>query len=94
MQTRPERRLAAILAAVRNLRHSVPNFRQPYNTLIAALGQSGAVDEARIVMEEALARFGDGFRRYMALPLNELRELRSEDREHLSAGFRKAGLVD
>jgi hypothetical protein len=45
-------------------------------------------------MEEALARFGDGFRRYVALPLNELREIRPEDREHLIAGFRKAGLVD
>ncbi len=85
---------AASIAAVRKLRHSVPNFRQPYNTLIAALGQLGEVDEARAVMEEALARFGDGFRRYMALPLDELREIRPEDREHLIAGFRKAGLAD
>jgi hypothetical protein len=29
----------------------------------------------------------------MLLPLNELRELRPEDREHLIDGFRKAGLV-
>jgi hypothetical protein len=29
----------------------------------------------------------------MSLPLNELRELRPEDREHMIDGFRKAGLV-
>jgi pentatricopeptide repeat protein len=75
------------------LRQSFPNFRQPYNTLIAALGQVGKVDEARAVTTEALARFGEPFRSLMSLPLNELRELRSEDREHLIDGFRKAGLT-
>ena len=84
----------ASITAARKLLHSVPNFRQVYNTLIAALGQTGQVDEARIVMAEALERFGDDFRRLMALPLNELLELRPQDREHLIAGFRKAGLVD
>jgi adenylate cyclase len=83
----------ASIATARRLRHSVPNFRQAYNTLIAALGQTGQVDEAQFVMAEALERFGEGFRRYMLLPLNELRELRPEDREHLIDGFRKAGLV-
>lgn len=83
----------ASIAVARKLRHSVPNFRQIYNTLIAALGQTGQVDEARIVMAEAQERFGDGFRRYMSLPLNELLELRPEDRDYLIAGFRKAGLV-
>jgi adenylate cyclase len=84
---------AASIAAARPLRNSVPNFRQIYNTLIAALEQTGEIDEARVVMTEALDRFGEGFRRYMSLPLNELRELRPEDREHLIDGFRKAGLV-
>jgi len=84
---------AASIAAARPLRNSVPNFRQIYNTLIAALEQTGEIDEARVVMTEALERFGEGFRRYMSLPLNELRELRPEDREHLIDGFRKAGLV-
>jgi adenylate cyclase len=83
----------ASIAAARQLRNSVPNFRQIYNTLIAALGQTGQIDEARLVMVEALERFGEGFRRYMSLPLNELRELRPEDREHMIDGFRKAGLV-
>jgi adenylate cyclase len=83
----------ASIAAARQLRNSVPNFRQIYNTLIAALGQTGQIDEARLVMAEALERFGEGFRRYMSLPLNELRELRPEDREHMIDGFRKAGLV-
>ena len=83
----------ASIAAARQLRNSVPNFRQIYNTLIAALGQTGQIDEARVVMAEALERFGEGFRRYMSLPLNELRELCPEDREHMIDGFRKAGLV-
>jgi adenylate cyclase len=71
---------------------SFPNFRQPYNTLIAALGQTGQVDEAQIVVADALERFGEGFRSSMSLPLAELRELRPEDREHLIEGFRKAGV--
>jgi adenylate cyclase len=83
----------ASISAARKLLHSVPNFRQVYNTLIAALGQTGQVDEARVVMNEGLERFGDGFRRFMSLPLNELLELRPEDREHLIVGFRKAGLA-
>jgi adenylate cyclase len=84
---------AASIKTARQLRHATPNFRQPYNTLIAALGQIGQVDEAQIVLDDALARFGEGFRRYMTLPLDELRELRPGDREHLISGFRKAGLA-
>ncbi len=82
----------ASIAVARQLRHSFPNFRQPYNTLIAALGQTGQVDEAHAVVQEGLERFGEGFRRYMSLPLAELRELRPEDRQHLIEGFRKAGV--
>ncbi len=84
----------ASVTAARKLLHSVPNFRQVYNTLIAALGQTGQIDEARIVMTEALERFGEGFRLYMSLPLSELLELRPQDRDHLIAGFRKAALAD
>ncbi len=83
----------ASIATARKLLQSVPNFRQVYNTLIAALGQTGQADEARLVMNEALERFGEGFRQYMSLPLNNLLELRPEDREHMIVGFRKAGLV-
>jgi adenylate cyclase len=81
------------VAVARQLRHSFPHFRQPYNTLIAALGQTGQVDEAHEVMAEGLERFGEGFRHHMSLPLAELRELRPEDRNHLIDGFRKAGLA-
>ncbi len=81
------------IAVAHQLRHSFPNFRQPYNTLIAALGQVGRVDEAHGVMIEALARFGEPFRSFMSLPLSEIRELRPEDREHLIDGFRKARLA-
>jgi adenylate cyclase len=83
----------ASIAVARKLLNSLPNFRQVYNTLIAALGQTGQTDDARMVMAEGLERFGEGFRLYMSLPLNELLELRPEDRDHLIAGFRKAGLV-
>jgi hypothetical protein len=75
------------------LRHATPNFRQPYNTLIAAIGRTGQVGDVHIVLDDALERFGEGFRRYMTLPLDELRELRAADRDHLIRGFRKAGLV-
>ena len=81
------------IAVARQLRHSFPNFRQPYNTLIAALGQTAQIDEAQAVMRDALERFGEGFRSHMSLPLAALQELRPEDREHLIDGFRKARLA-
>jgi adenylate cyclase len=80
------------IAVARQLRQSHPNFRQPYNTLIASLGQMGDVDEVHAVMADGLARFGEAFRIFLSLPLKELRELRSEDREHLIEGYRKGGL--
>jgi adenylate cyclase len=80
------------IAVARQLRQSHPNFRQPYNTLIASLGQVGDVDEVHAVMTDGLARFGEAFRIFLSLPLNELRELRPEDREHLIEGYRKGGL--
>jgi adenylate cyclase len=79
------------IAVASQLRQSHPNFRQPYNTLIAALGQMGRSDDARAVMDDALDRFGDAFLSLMSLPLNDLRELRPEDRQHLIEGFAKAG---
>lgn len=84
----------ASIRVAQQLRHSFPRFRPPYNTLLAALGQTGQVDEARSVFDDAMARFNEAFLTYLSLPLNELRELRPEDREHLISGFRKAGLVE
>ena len=49
--------------------------------------------EAGTAMAEGLARFGETFRFFLSLPLNELHELRPQDREHLIDGFRKAGIV-
>lgn len=83
----------ASIRVARRLRHSFPTFRPPYNTLIAALGQTGQVDEARIVHADALERFGERFRIFLSLPLSELRELRAEDREHMICGIRKAGFA-
>jgi adenylate cyclase len=83
----------AAIGVASQLRQSFPHFRQPYNTLIAALGQVGRIDEARAVTEDGLARFGENFRFFLTLPLAELRELRPRERELLIDGFRKAGIV-
>jgi adenylate cyclase len=81
----------AAISVASQVRQSFPAFRQPYNTLIAALGQVGRVDDAHAVMADGLALFGDAFRTLMLLPLDDLRELRPEDREHVQDGLRKAG---
>jgi adenylate cyclase len=87
------REYEAAIAVASQLRRSFPGFRQPYNTLIAALAQVERVDEAHAVMTDGLARFGEAFRSLMSLPLSDLHELRPEDREHLIEGFRKANLA-
>ncbi len=84
---------AAAIAVASQIRQSFPAFRQPYNTLMAALGQVGRAADAHSVMTDGLALFGDAFRRLMALPLDDLRELRPDDREHLLEGFRKASVA-
>jgi pentatricopeptide repeat protein len=83
----------ATITVASQLRQSFPGFRPPCNTLIAALGQLGRAEEARAVMADGLARFGDAFRALMSLPLDNLREMRPEDRDHLIEGFRKADLA-
>ena len=85
--------LEEAIAVARQLRQSFPNFRLPYYTLVAALGQVSNVDEAHAVMNDAIAKFGEAFRILMRLPENELLEFRSGDREHLIDGFRKARLA-
>jgi pentatricopeptide repeat protein len=84
----------AAIVTCRQLQHSYPNLPQSYTGLMASLGQIGQIDEARAVMAEALERFGERFRFWVSLPLNETRELRPEDRAHLIDGFRKAGLPE
>jgi adenylate cyclase len=82
---------SAVVTA-RRLRHLAPDYCQAYTTLIAAFGQKGQVGEARAVMDEALERFGNRFQFFVSLPPDQIRALRSEDREHLIDGFRKAGI--
>jgi adenylate cyclase len=81
------------LVTSRRVRHLAPDYCQAYATLIAAFGQLGQVSEARAVMDEALARFGKRFQFFLSLPPDQIWELRSEDREHLIDGFRKAGVL-
>jgi adenylate cyclase len=83
----------AAIAVASQVRQSFPAFRQPYNTLMAALGQVGRADDAHAVLTDGLSLFGHAFRTLMALPLDDLRELRPEDRQHLIDGFRKANLA-
>jgi len=82
---------SAVVAA-RRLRHLAPDYCQAYTTLIAAFGQKGQVGEARAVMDAALERFGQRFQFFVSLPPDKVR-IRSEDREHLIDGFRKAGIL-
>jgi adenylate cyclase len=84
----------AAIVTCRQLQHSYPNLPQAYAGLMASLGQIGQIDEAGAVMAEARERFGEPFRFWVSLPLNEIRELRPEDRAHLIDGFRKAGLPE
>ena len=81
------------ITASRRLCHLAPDYCQAYATLIAAFGQMGQVSEARVVMDEALERFGKRFQFFLSLPPDKIKELRSEDREHLLDGFRKAGIL-
>jgi len=84
----------AAVASARRLCRSFPQFQSGYRTLIAALGQTGQVDEAQRVMSEALQRFGNEFRLYMAPIGLTQTEDRAEDREHLREGYNKAGVLD
>ena len=83
---------AAIVTATQ-VCEAFPNFRLPYCTLIAALGQVGNANEAHAVMDDALAKFGEAFRVLMRLPVGELLEFRPDDRAHLIDGFGKARLA-
>ena len=52
----------------------------------------GRLDEAGVVLVDALERFGDGFQSWLSLTLNDFREFHPELRAHLIDG-RKAGLI-
>jgi adenylate cyclase len=70
---------------------SYRNFAPGHRTLIAALGQTGHLDDAQTVMSDGLDRFGDDFRVVMLTCVDELRPI---DHEHLLDGYRKAGVVN
>jgi adenylate cyclase len=84
----------AAIATTRQLTRVAPNYPQAYATLIAAYGQTGRIDEACAIMVEALEHIGQGFWFFLSLPPDKILELRSEDREHLLDGFRKAGISE
>jgi Flp pilus assembly protein TadD len=82
------------VSEARQALHASPNFRPIHITLIAALGQLGLFDEARAAMADALSRFGEEFRSRMSVAASEILSWRPEDREHLTEGWRKAGVLD
>ena len=84
----------AAIPVAQQARRETPNFAQAHITLMAALGQLGRAEEARAVMTEALARFGDRIRFFISPPSNVVRERRPEDTEHLLDGLRKAGIIE
>jgi len=84
---------AQAIDVARQIRRSYPNMRPAWRTLLAALGQTGQVEEAQAVMQEAIGRFGSDFNQPATLAAISAKELRQDDREHLLAGLRKAGLI-
>jgi adenylate cyclase len=78
----------------RQICRSYPNMQPAWRTLLAALGQTGQIKEANAVMQEAVTRFGKGFGQPDMLAASSAKELRPDDREHIVAGLRKAGLFD
>ena len=80
------------ITVARQICRSYPNMQPAWRTLLAALGQTGQVQEAAAVMQEALVRFGDDFGQPQRLAATSAKELRPDDRQHLVAGLRKAGL--
>jgi adenylate cyclase len=84
---------AEAITVSRQICRSYPNMQPAWRTLLAALGQTRQVQEAEAVMQEAVARFGEDFGQPLRLAASSAQELRPEDREHLVAGLRKAGLT-
>jgi adenylate cyclase len=78
----------AAVTMARQVCESYPHVRSAYFTLVAGLGQTGQVEEARRVVAVAVERFSDGFRPFRHL------EIRAEDHEKLLDGYRKAGVLD
>ena len=75
----------AVEAAKQAIR-SFPEFPQPYRWLTAALGQLGRIEEAKEVLQQAIAVAPASF---------DVREcpprFRQEDHAHMLEGLRKAG---
>jgi adenylate cyclase len=78
---------AAIEAAKRAIR-SIPDFPNSYRWLAAALGQLGRIEEAKEVLEKAIAIAPASFDMYVR---KRVPWMRPEDHAHMLEGLRKAG---
>jgi adenylate cyclase len=68
-----------------------PDFRLPYHWLAASLGQLGRTDEARRVLERAIALSALARRSFTRVSFRSLPWMRPEVTDHLFDGLRKAG---
>ena len=78
---------AAVEAAKRAIR-AYPQFPLTYRWLAAALAQAGRIDEAKEVLERAIAIAPASFEMYVR---GRPPWMRPEDRAHILEGLRKAG---
>ena len=83
----------AVIVA-RQVCQTYPQFQSAYRTLLAGLGQTGQAEEAKRVMAEVIERFGERFQLSMEPVGPNQMEDRTQDREHLRDGYRKAEVID
>ena len=79
---------AAVEAAKRAIR-AYPQFPLTYRWLAAALAQAGRIDEAKEVLERAIAIAPASFEMYVR---GRPPWMRCEDHAHVLEGLRRAGL--
>jgi adenylate cyclase len=77
----------AALNAAKEAIRSYPDFPLPYRVLAAALGQLGRTEEAKEVLEKAIAIAPASFDMYN----RRVPWTRPEDHAHMLEGLRKAG---
>jgi len=76
------------VAAAEHAIRSFPEFKLPYRCLAASLGQLGRTEDAKAVLDKAIATAPDSFDMYVR---QRVPWQRPEDHAHMLEGLRKAG---
>jgi adenylate cyclase len=79
---------AGSVDAAKRAIQSYPGYMLPHRWLVAALGQLGCFDEAKVALDKAIAVAPGSFDRYVR---NRAPWMRPEDYDHMLDGLRKAG---